>query len=610
MVDTGFDFRRYLNIRGASLPSFSPDGAHIAFVSDSTGVPQVWSIGIDGGWPEQVTFVPERVSQADYSPVADELLFNLDAGGNERHQLYLLSGNGETVRPIDEDPEVMHNLGFWSSDGRQISFASNRRRFASFDAYVADVAGGRVRRVMEEDGNLAAGRFAPDGKSLLVARVTSSANNDLFLVDLQTEQPRHLTPHEGQARYQDARFSADGKGLYLLSDQDREFLGLAYLDLGTLELRFLVEREWDIEGLSLSKDGGLLAYLVNVGGASELHLYRTADGEELSPPQTPRGVINGLSWSPDGRYLAYGLGAATLNPNCWLLDVQSGRSRMLTHASTAGLPAASFVEPALIHYPTFDGRQIPAFWYGPRTAGGEPLPVVINIHGGPEGQARPIFNPVTQYLVQRGYAVLAPNVRGSTGYGREYVHLDDVRLRMDTVKDIKHAVEWLKSSGRGDPRRIACMGGSYGGFMVLACVTTYPELWAAAVDIVGIANWMTMLKNTSAWRRRLRMAEYGDPELDGDFLREISPINHVDRITAPLMVIHGANDPRVPISEAEQIVGSLEQRGRPVTYLRFEDEGHGVVKLENRVTCYTAIAEFLDQYLTAGKRAASANVAT
>jgi len=254
-----------------------------------------------------------------------------------------------------------------------------------------------------------------------------------------------------------------------------------------------------------------------------------------------------------------------------------------------------------VRYPTFDGRQIPAFLYLPRDGQQHALPVVINVHGGPEGQSRPEFDPVIQYLVARGYAVLEPNVRGSTGYGYEYQSLDDVRLRMDSVADLQYAVFWLRENGIADPKRIVVMGGSYGGFMVLSAITTYPDLWAAAVDIVGIANFVTFLENTGPWRRKLREAEYGSLERDREFLQQISPIHQVDRIRAPLFVVHGANDPRVPVGEAEQIVSALSSRKVPVEYLRFEDEGHGLAKRSNRLVAYPAIARFLDQYVKQGE---------
>jgi dipeptidyl aminopeptidase/acylaminoacyl peptidase len=373
----------------------------------------------------------------------------------------------------------------------------------------------------------------------------------------------------------------------------------------TGRLEVLEEGDWDTELVALSPRGDTLVLGRNVEGYSEPTCWRLATGERRAIEGLPRGVVSEFSpaarqWSADGRFLALTLTAPTYNPDVWIVEIETARARRLTRSSMAGIPHAILAEPQLIRYPTFDGRSIPAFLYLPPGASRDgTLPAVVHVHGGPESQARPTFNAVIQYLVHRGYAVLAPNVRGSTGYGRTYTHLDDVRLRMDSVRDLEHANRWLRSSGYVDPRRIAVMGGSYGGFMVLAALTTQPDLWAAGVDIVGIANFLTFLENTGPWRRHLRIAEYGDPERDADFLREISPIHHVDRIRAPLMVIHGANDPRVPIGEAEQIVTGLRQRGQMVEYLRFEDEGHGLVRLENRLVAYPAIADFLDRALAA-----------
>jgi dipeptidyl aminopeptidase/acylaminoacyl peptidase len=281
----------------------------------------------------------------------------------------------------------------------------------------------------------------------------------------------------------------------------------------------------------------------------------------------------------------------------WIWDVERQVCWQATRSSLGGIPGESFIEPSLIRYPTFDGREIPAFLFLPRDKPAANLPVVINVHGGPESQARPIFNPINQYLVAQGYAVLATNVRGSTGYGYAYQSLDDVRKRMDSVADLQHAALWLRESGLADPARIIVMGASYGGFMVLSAITTYPDLWAAAIDIVGIANFVTFLENTHPWRRKLRTSEYGSLENDREFLEEISPIHHVERISAPLFVIHGANDSRVPIGEAEQIVAALSQRQVPVEYLRFEDEGHGLVKRANRLIAYPAIVRFLREHL-------------
>jgi dipeptidyl aminopeptidase/acylaminoacyl peptidase len=278
----------------------------------------------------------------------------------------------------------------------------------------------------------------------------------------------------------------------------------------------------------------------------------------------------------------------------WIWEVAGGALWRATASARGALPDSAFVAPQLMHYPTFDGRQIPAYLFLPRGVTPKRLPAVIHVHGGPEGQARPHFDAGWQYLAAIGYAVVVPNVRGSTGYGYEYQSLDDVRLRMDSVADLAALVRWLDEKGIADPRRIAVMGGSYGGFMVLSALTTYPDLWAAGVDIVGVANFVTFLRNTGPWRRKLREPEYGSLENDQEFLESISPINHVDNITAALFVVHGANDPRVPVGEAEQIVSALRARNVPVEYLRFEDEGHGLQKRANQVVAYPAIARFLN----------------
>jgi dipeptidyl aminopeptidase/acylaminoacyl peptidase len=341
-----------------------------------------------------------------------------------------------------------------------------------------------------------------------------------------------------------------------------------------------------------------MALVTNINGASKIELFDIADGWEartaLPSPDLSQGVVVGVQWSPDGERLAFTFAPPDDAVDIWIWDVANQTRSRATASARGGLPNCAFVAPQLVHYPTFDGRQIPSFLFLPRSVAPECLPVVIHVHGGPEGQARPLFNPQWQYLAANGYAVVVPNVRGSTGYGYEYQSLDDVRLRMDSVADLAALVRWLTEQGIADPRRIAVMGGSYGGFMVLSAVTTYPDLWAAGVDIVGIANFVTFLENTGPWRRKLREPEYGSLENDRDFLESISPIHHVDAITAALFVVHGANDPRVPIGEAEQIVSALRARNVPVEYLRFEDEGHGLQKRANQVVAYPAIARFLD----------------
>ncbi|GCF07691.1 S9 family peptidase [Dictyobacter arantiisoli] len=609
MAQRSYEFERYLNVRTAFGPSFAPDGKRLSFLTNITGVAEVWSVPFDPqqltpAWPEQLTFRGERVAGAIYSPVADMLLVIGDLGGNESMQFFLLNADGSEWTALTDRLDVMHIFGGWSPDGTRIAYSSNARDPHYFDVYEHDIATGEVRRVLQQDGTNYTVGYSPDGQQILVTRRISNTRAQLLLVDLPTGQIRALTPDptvgERGAEYSNAAWAADGQGLYVLSNRDRQFRALAYLDLATLELRYLMEVNWDAEHLALTTDGSFLALSTNEDGYSKLELFDVSQGWEqrqlLNGLGLPAGVIYDLCWSQDGVRLALSYTAPDDAMDIYVWDRLAGVITRATQSARGGIPRSAFVHPQLVRYPTFDGREIPAFLYLPQQAQ-QNIPVVINVHGGPEGQSRPLFDPVTQYFVSLGYAVLAPNVRGSVGYGYDYQSLDDVRLRMDSVADLRAAALWLRERSIAAADKIVVMGGSYGGFMVLSAITTYPDLWAAAVDIVGIANFVSFLENTGPYRRKLREAEYGSLEHDREFLEQISPIRSVDQITAPLFVVHGANDPRVPVGEAEQIVAALRERQVPVEYLRFEDEGHGLIKRSNRLIAYPAIARFLQQYL-------------
>lgn len=593
-----FALEQFFTIPFAHTPSFSPDGQRVAFLCNRTGLPQVWSAPAGGGEARQLTVAAERVGGLAYSPAADELVFAMDAGGDEHHQLYRLGGQGGAAEALTAAPAAMHHFGGWSADGRRIAFSANRRHRQFFDLYVRDVATGAERLVAEGQGLIQPAGFTPDGRALAYTRANTNLDNDLFLVDLDTGAERHLTPHGGEARYAALQFTPDGRAAYLVTDAGREFDALVRLELDTGAWTAVATPPWDVETCRLSPDGRYLAYGVNAGGVSELHILDLHRGREVPAPALPRGVYSEYAWAPDGRRLALVVDAAHQPMDVWLVDVPAGTASPLTASAGAGIPPQTFVFPELVSCTSFDGLAVPAWLYRP--AGARPdgtLPMVMMVHGGPESQARPIFNKAIQYLVHRGYAVLQPNVRGSTGYGKAYTHLDDRRRRFDAVADLKALWHWAVDQGWAHPRRVAVWGGSYGGFMVLAAVTTYPELWAAGVDIVGIANLETFLENTHPHRRYLREAEYGSLAEDREWFRQVSPIYHVQRIRAAMLVIHGANDPRVPVSEAEQIVASLRELGRPVEYLRFPDEGHGLVKIPNQIAAYSRAVAFLDQHL-------------
>jgi dipeptidyl aminopeptidase/acylaminoacyl peptidase len=623
MPKPAFDIEQFLNIRSAGGATFSPDSRFVGFLTNITGVTQLWQVPVEGGWPTQLTFTRETVRGAAYCPTRHELVFSMDAGGNERNQLFLLSGIGGGMNhslgegwfstDISRDPKAIHTFGGWSHDGQRIAFSANRSKPDRFDLFVQPVQGTETAtadaaRMIKEGpgGYFNPAGWSPDDQWLLVVRAESNFNQDLYVVNTSSGESKHLTPHEGNVQFESPRWSPDGKRVLCLSTHGgQDLTSFTEIDIASGRIKVLPPGQHELEAIDLSRHGRWLATMENVDGQSKLTVreYRKEAGglmnKVLFPRDLPLGVISGLEFSPDETLLAFTFDGPRYNPDVWIWDLEKNKLRQLTHSSRAGIPFSSFVEPQLIHYKSFDGRQIPAWFYAPvRREGDDRLPpVIVYPHGGPESQTRPNFSALFQYFLQAGYGILAPNVRGSSGYGTAYMNLDNTTRRMDSVKDLAYAVYWLRDEKKADPKRIAVYGGSYGGFMVLAGVTNYPDLFAAGIDIVGIANFVTFLENTGAYRRAHREAEYGNLREHGEFLKEISPIHYVDRIKCPMMVIHGANDPRVPVGEAEQIVAALKQRNIPVEYLRYEDEGHGLAKLKNRLDAYPKMVAFLDKYL-------------
>ncbi|AFO57822.1 S9 family peptidase [Natrinema sp. J7-2] len=602
---SSYDIERYLNIRSAYGASFGPDGERLSFLLDTTGTPQLWTLEDPRGWPEQRTFYDERVTFASWSPERSELIFGMDEGGNERAQLFRLDAETGAIENMTAMPEAKHRWGGWSHDGDRFAFTSNRRDEAVFDIYVQnrDETGSDAELVSEGDGWLSLSGWSPDDSRLLVSQAYSNFDQDLSVLDLETGAREHLTPHDGDVRYQSATWAPDGEGIYLVTDEgEADTLYLAYLALETGDLEPVVDGEWNVDGIALDDDTGRFVYSENVEGYTELTVgeFDAADPtafETFPEPDLPGGVSGGVSFGPDAERFALSTTGDAVHTNVFVVDVETGATERWTDAPTAGVPPESFAESKLVHIESFDGLSVPGFFTLPDDHEPGTTPVIVDIHGGPESQRRPSFSSVKQYFLDRGYAYFEPNVRGSSGYGAEYASLDDVENRMDSVADIRACVEWLQDHPAIDPDRIVAKGGSYGGFMVLAALTEYPDLWAAGIDIVGIANFVTFLENTGDWRRELREAEYGSLEEDREFLADISPINTVDRIAAPLFVLHGENDPRVPVGEAEQIAEQAAAQGVPVRKLIFEDEGHGFSKLENRIEAYSAVAEFLDEHV-------------
>ena len=592
-----YPFSQYLNIKSASAPALSPDGGQVAFLTNITGTRQIWVVDPQGGCPQQITFYPNTINDIFWSPDGKWILFEMDKDGNEKFQLYLVSPDGSHTIQLTDKPNVIHSFGGWLKDGHNLAFSSNERNEAYFDIYIMDIRTKQSKMVYQKDALLETYGFSPDQKHLIIKENITNLNANLYLFDFATSTAKLLTLHQGDAVYDYISWTPDSRGFYLCSDQNRDFVNLAFYDIKTRKLKYIENQKRDIEELTISKDGRYLAYVENDNGYGVLKVKNLKTEEDLAPLAL-RGIATNLEFSEDGNKLAYTYVSSTSNADVRLYDFKENRATQVTNSTKAGIPQESFMEPNLIKYKSFDGLEIPAFLYLPKEAGKNgKVPVILSVHGGPEAQERPFFAIVFQYFISRGYAIFAPNIRGSTGYGKKYTHLDDIKLRGNAIKDVVYAAEYLKNYRLIDPDKIVIYGGSYGGYMTLAAITFYPDLWAAAVDIVGIANFESFLQNTGVWRRKLREAEYGYLDKDIQILRKFSPIHYVDNIKTPLFVIQGANDPRVPKSEAEQIVESVKAKGGIVEYLLFEDEGHGLSKLPNRIKGYSAIADFLDKYV-------------
>jgi dipeptidyl aminopeptidase/acylaminoacyl peptidase len=580
-------------------PTFSPDGKRLAFVSNMSGLPQIWTVAAEGGWPEQITASDDPVGFVIWSPEGSDLAFTLAPGGGMNEQVYLVRSDGTDLRRLTDGGKENNRLGVWSRDGRALTLGSNRRSGAAIDAYLYDVEARSLRLVSENRGVGGFSDLTSDRRFALLSRVASRGDNNLYLVEVATGKETLLTPHDGPGSFFGA-FSPTGDAVYLASNRGRDRRGFARLELNggsPGETRWLAVREdSELDGFELNDQGTLAALLWNVAGKAELELFDLESRKTRSRPKLPAEIAGGLEFSADGRLLAMNLSGAATPQDVWVLDLADGKFRRVTRSPHAGVDLTKLSRPELLRFKAHDGLELSGWLYRPG-GGKPPYPTVLSFHGGPEGQERPGFSSTYQALLSRGIAVFAPNVRGSSGFGKKFVNLDNGALRFDGVKDIKASVDAAVASGAADRRRIGIMGGSYGGYMVMAGLADYPELFAAGANLFGVVNFETFFKHTEPWMAAISTIEYGDPATQADLLRRLSPIHRVDRVTAPTIVLHGANDTNVPVVEAEQVVENLKKRGVPVEYVLFPDEGHGWRKTPNRIRSTVAIVRWFEQHL-------------
>jgi dienelactone hydrolase len=573
-------------MRQAVPLSFSPDGRSLLVGSTVPGTQQLYEVPARGGELEQLTDEPEPVS-GFYLPDG-RILVEVDEGGNERKQLYVLVAG--VLEPLVVDPRFIHRTPHVG--GSTLGYATNRRNGIDFDIVVRSLDSGE-ERTFELGGNCSVEAVSSDGRFVAVDRIGDrSGDNDLYLCDVETGDVRHLTPHDEPAEFTSPVWV--GGALVLASNDMRDTFAIVRDGV------VVHESAWD---LMCAADDARRSVLVhaNEDGYSRLALLDPVTFSVREDVPLPgRGVVDHPVFSVDGSLLAFSFSSPVEPHDVYLYDLDRRELTRLTQ-SLSDMDVTALREPTLHRFQSFDGESVPVFLFEPEGEG--PFPVVVTVHGGPEAQwlpwFAPSFTPLTQYLVSSGYAVAAPNVRGSTGYGKRYEHLDDVEKRLDSVRDLASLHEWLAARPTIDASRAAVYGRSYGGYMVLAALAFQPELWAANIDCVGISSLVTFLQNTSPYRRAAREREYGSLEHDRDFLIEASPMTHIDAIRAPLFIQHGRNDPRVPVSESEHIHAVLVEKGVPCELLVFEDEGHMISKLGNRIETFTRAVAFLDRVLAA-----------
>ena len=588
---------KYLRVQSSYQPVSLPNRNAFIFITKKTGTPQAWIWDEEAG-TRQFTDFSDRIMHVYVSPNGAQLIAGSDHNGNEKEQFYLLDADGENVEELVVSPEHFHHFGGWSPDGNQIAFSSNRRNPGFFDVYTVDVLTKETKIVYEYDGNCQPVTWLKDGKHLVLTIQETNLDSSVYILNIESGEMIQLGGIGAKARFQSIRFTSEGYG-YILADKDEDTLALyGFKGEQPEDLKQISKNDqWDIEQISVSPDEKNLLFTVNEGGHSTIHMLETETGDSRKIEGYPNGVVESLSWL-NGNQFIFSLKSPVLPGDIWRYDVTERKSDRITHFGKNEEIEKNWIEPVLASYISFDGLKVPYFFYGEL---GSKKPVIIYVHGGPEHQIRAEFNPVIQYLASEGFNVVAPNVRGSMGYGRKYVQLDDKRKRMDAVADLASLAEELIRIDSADPESIGIMGRSYGGFMVLAALTHYPDIWAAGVDIVGISHFKTFLQNTGAWRRKLREFEYGSLAEDGEFFDEIAPLNHSKSITAPLLIFHGRNDTRVPVTEAEQLFSDMKDAGKEVGLIIFEDEGHQTEKLENHIHMHSKTIEFMRRHLEKAK---------
>jgi dipeptidyl aminopeptidase/acylaminoacyl peptidase len=599
-----YTIEQFMNTSVMFGASFAPDERTVLVTSDRSGVFNVWEVPAQGGAPRQVTTsTTDGIFALGFLPGERRFMYNQDRGGNENDHLYLQAVDG-TVRDLTPGDSLKAVFYDWSADDKSFFFGTNARDRRYFDVFAMPIATLTPRELFRDTVGYTVGAISGDGRWLALTREITTQNNDMYLRDGRSGAIRHISPHTGEVQHAPQAFSSDGRYLYYLTNQGSDFQYLARYNLAT-ETRDTVERaDWDVMYAYFSKHGKYLVVGINNDARTEIRVYEAATHRRVLLPAPPAGDITGVAISPSEARMAFYVNGARSPSNLFVMDLARGTARQLTQNLSPDLDATNLVDAQVVRYASYDGVQIPSLLYRPQqVAAGDHAPAVLWIHGGPGGQSRIGYSAFTQYLANHGYVVLSVNNRGSSGYGKAFNQMDDRRHGEADLEDLVWAKRYLATLGYVDTARVGIMGGSYGGYLTLAGVTFRPDVFAVGVDFFGISNWVRTLRSIPPWWESFRTALYtelGDPGTEDSVrLYRVSPLFHAEQIKKPLLVLQGANDPRVLKAESDQIVEAVRQRGGVAEYVIFPDEGHGFIRKENNIKAYRTALEFLDHYLRA-----------
>ncbi|MBL0062000.1 MAG: S9 family peptidase [bacterium] len=594
------DIGTFLQIGNWSPSGNSWDGKDVYVTSSASGATQIYRI-TDSGWPYQLTTFEDGIDGFTLAKHGHVAIVTASVGGDENSQMYLMDTKSGRILKLTDKPEVQFGSVVWAPDDSKIYYTSNEENGTDFFVYEMNITSGATKKIFDGvKGSNNIADLSQDGKHMIISTYTSNVNNDLHHLDLTTGKWTTITKDKGDVVYGSVTLMPDNQTIYIdCNDNPEGMARMATMKLGSPKVTYVtdgwLDTKWECEGVGFSRDFKYMAASTNEDGWGRAKVREVATGAPVKLPKLD-GQMGVAGFTQDGE-LIISFSSPTMAPEVYRWNPKTEKLTQLTQSIYAGIDRSLFRDPVLVRFPSFDGLEISGYLYLPASYNeGQPVPFIVEAHGGPEGQFRPAFIRNIQYMMLNGYGVFCLNPRGSSGYGRDFLAMDNYKKRKDSLKDYKAATDWLITQGYTKQGMIGIRGGSYGGYVVLGMITEYPDLYNAAIDIVGIANFKTFLEKTADYRRALREAEYG-PLSDPAFLTEVSPINKADKIKTPLLVVHGENDPRVPVGEARQIIAELTKMGTPVDSLIFPDEGHGASKRPNIIAEYRKHVEFFDKYL-------------